>query len=211
MAALSLKEKAYQEIRSLILSGNLKPGEFLTERGLVERLEMSRTPIRSALEKLEAEGFIRQSPNQGIIVEQMSINKAVDIYDLRVAVEAHVVRKLSAAQLTSEQVQWFKQNLNEQKGYMEAGDFENFTLLDSQFHKMLAKVHGNNEIISMMEQLQDKQYIIAMNVLKKDAQRIVISYKDHVRIFEAIIAKNGQEAVESITRHLEYGKQILIT
>jgi DNA-binding GntR family transcriptional regulator len=211
VAAPSLKEKAYEQIRKLILAGQLKPGEFLTERALVERFQMSRTPIRSALEKLEAEGFVRQSPNQGIIVEQMSINKAVDIYDLRIAVESHVVKKLCAANLTADQEQWCRDNLDGQKSYMETGDSDNFTILDSAFHKMLAEMHGNNEIITMMEQLQDKQYMIAMNVLKKDATRIVISYKDHVDVFEAILAKDSRQAEECIIRHLEFGKRILVS
>src|SRR6185437_11004753 len=60
-----LKERAYEEIRRLIVSGRLAAGTFLTERQLAAQLGMSKTPVRSALERLETEGFVRISPQQG--------------------------------------------------------------------------------------------------------------------------------------------------
>jgi len=72
-AALTLREQAYISIRTLILSGELKAGEFLTERFLVEKLGMSRTPIRAALEKLDHEGLANYTPNKGLSVADISL------------------------------------------------------------------------------------------------------------------------------------------
>src|SRR5579872_4371815 len=68
-----MKEQAYAELKRLIQSQELAPGSFLAERQLAHRLGMSKTPVRSALERLESEGFVRISPQQGAIVCDLSL------------------------------------------------------------------------------------------------------------------------------------------
>src|SRR5690554_4437429 len=108
---------------------------------------MSRTPIRSALERLESEGIVNYTPNKGIIVPELSIERAVDIYDIRMAVESHIVSKLAVGSLSEENTSWFKENLNQQKEYLDTKNIEKFTAMDSAFHRKLAYVYGNKEII----------------------------------------------------------------
>lgn len=206
----SLKHKSYQELRHLILSGRLEPGQFLSERSLVERLGMSRTPIRAALERLEAEGFVKQSPNQGIIVEAFSITKAIEVYDLRMALESHFVRLLTNRGLTKEEVKILESNLEEQKLLMEEDDQELFSIKDYQFHMKLAEFYGNKEIIQTMENIYDKCNMIALNVLRKDLGRIKVAYKDHSTIFKHILSGEPEIAVAETVQHLEFGKKILI-
>lgn len=211
LKTLTLKEKAYRELRQLILKGELKRGEFLTERSLVHRLGMSRTPIRSALERLEVEGFINQAPNQGLIIAEMSIDKAVDIYDFRMALETYVVRKLANRGLREEEITWFKENLNNQKEYLGKNDIVNYTSADAEFHHKLILIYENKEILQAMGQIQDKLYQIALKVLRKDSLRIEVSFNDHVKIFENILSGNGEQAAEEIIQHLEFGKRILVS
>ena len=80
-----LKERAYDEIKRLILTGELNPGTFLAERQLAARLGMSKTPVRSALERLESEGFISISPQQGAIIRDLSLDEIADQYEIRTA------------------------------------------------------------------------------------------------------------------------------
>ena len=213
MQPVTLKEKAYLEIRKLILNGVLKPGEFLTERELVERLKMSRTPIRSAMERLEAEGFINNSPNKGPIVAEISLKRAVDIYDFRIALESHVVRKLAAVQWNEGEgsYQQLKENLREQKRFLDEKNDVGFTKKDAQFHQELASIYGNEEIIEMMEKIQDRLQLLALQVFRKDALRLQRYYDDHVEIFELISQGSGEEASKKMIQHLEIGKGILIS
>ncbi len=210
MTRTTLKEQAYIKLRQHILDGEFKPGEFLTERTLVEMLGMSRTPIRSALERLDVEGLANYKPNKGLIVAEISVSKAIDLYDFRAAMECFVVRKLSVLSWREQDIHWFEDNLQEQKHYMLANDYTGFTLADSQFHRMLAKVNDNSEILHAMEQLQDKLFQIALRVLRKDRSRIQISYEDHARIFDLIKEGKCEEAAQAMEKHLEYGKRILI-
>ncbi|MRH41246.1 FCD domain-containing protein [Aquibacillus halophilus] len=211
METLTLKEKAYQELKGLILTGELKAGEFLTERLLVEKLEMSRTPIRSALEKLEVEGFVRQSPKQGIMVESMSIEKAINIYDLRSALESYVVKQLAEREIDKDEKARIKQILEQQKLYMEQDDFYNFSIKDFEFHRALAEIYDNKEIIHILDQIGDKLRFIAITVMKKKKTRINIAYEEHLLIVDHIFAGNGEKAASELTEHFVKGKLILIS
>lgn len=208
---MTLKENAYIELKRLIMENELHPGQFLSERALTERLNMSRTPIRSALERLEAEGFVKQSPQQGVLVLETSIKKAMDIYDLRIALESHIVGKLAETEFSVQDIAWFEHNLELQKLNLEKMDQVQFTALDSEYHRKLSEVYGNLEIIQTIEKIQSRLYQIALTVLRKDLNRIQIAYLDHRNIFDFIVANNKAQAVELIVNHLEYGKLILIS
>lgn len=211
MANVTLKEQAYIKLKESILRGELTPGQFLTERTLVEMLGMSRTPIRSALERLDVEGLANYTPNKGLVVAEISLGKAIDLYDYRIALETHVARKLSSLIWESDDIAWFERNLDEQRQAMQEQDFVGFTSADAAFHRKLAQVNGNSEIILAMERLQDKLHQIALRVLRKERDRIGVSYEDHMLIFRHIRDGNPAAAAEAMETHLEYGKRILIT
>jgi DNA-binding GntR family transcriptional regulator len=210
MTKLTLKEHAYSELRRRIISGELKPGQFLTERMLVDMLKMSRTPIRSALERLDADGLALYTPNKGLVVAEISLKRAVDFYDLRMALECHIVQKLAKRSFTQAEKEQFHDNLAHQERCLRSDDYACFTEADSEFHRLLARLYDNDEVIRVMDQLQDKLFVIALTVLRKDRERILVSYQDHVAIVEALLQGNGEQAAKIMGDHLEYGKKILI-
>ena len=97
---------------------------------------MSSTPVRAVLERLEAEGFITISPQQGIVVRELSIQEIIDHYELREVLEPYAVRKL-AGHLTAEQVVRWLANLDAQRSSLEAEDLERNVELDTEFHAVL--------------------------------------------------------------------------
>ena len=90
-----LQSRAYAELRRLITSGEFPPGSFLSERQLAAQLGMSKTPVHVALERLEADGFVTISAQQGVVVRGLGVEDIVDHYELREAVESWVVRRLA--------------------------------------------------------------------------------------------------------------------
>ena len=210
MSEITLREKVYDQLRELIIYGDLKPGEYLTERALAEKMQVSRTPIRSAIERIEADGLVSYTPNRGMIIAEVSINKVVDFFELRSIIESHVVRKLASRSKSSEDFKWLQDNLESQKVFVEQKDYISFTKADSEFHRKLVQTYGNGEMIQIMEKLQDRLFQLALNVLKKDNERICASYEDHRSILNYIMEGNGEEAAQKIVQHLEFGKQILI-
>lgn len=207
----SLKEKAYQSLKLSILSGEHPVGALLTERALAEKLGMSRTPVRSAIERLESEGYLHCTPNKGILIGDLSLKQVIDFFDLRNALEPYVAGKIAASPVQNDEAVWFTANLEEQESCLGQQDFIHFTELDSAFHRRLFKLYGNQEMIQTMNHLQDKLFRIALNVLKKDNARIHQSILDHRNIWKAIMAGNPELAASELRQHLEYGKKILMS
>src|SRR5437899_8390145 len=90
-----LKDRAYDRIKVRLLNDDYPPGSFLSERQLAENLGMSKTPVKAALERLESEGFISVSPQQGIVVRELSVHEIADQYEIRAALESYTVRALA--------------------------------------------------------------------------------------------------------------------
>src|SRR3954447_15910251 len=99
-----LKHRAYEEIKRMILDGEIAPGSFLAARPLATRLEMSTAPVRSALERLDHEGFVTISPQQGAVVRDISFREISELYEIRMALEPFVARRI-AGRLKPDQVQ----------------------------------------------------------------------------------------------------------
>ncbi|WP_219835485.1 GntR family transcriptional regulator [Paenibacillus sp. R14(2021)] len=93
--AVTLRDKAFQTIKGHIVHGDWAGGTFLSEKFLSELLGMSKTPIRSALDRLEMMGLVKLSPKQGVFVQELSLKKILEFYELRLSLETYAARKLT--------------------------------------------------------------------------------------------------------------------
>lgn len=205
-----MKEKAYDSLKQLILSETFEPGTFLSERQLASRLRMSKTPIKSGLERLESEGFIGISPQQGIVVLDLTLEEINDHFETREALETYVVRRL-AGRLTLEQVWRVRENLAAQKVTVEKLDDPANRLFDSEFHMLWCQFLGNREIIAVMQRLRDRIHRIVSRVNSRNLSRMNEGLEEHVRIAEAVISGDGDLATRSIEEHLRSGKLCLLS
>lgn len=145
-----LKDQAYQQLKQMLLDGTYAPGTFLSERQLAEQLGMSKTPVRAALERVEAEGYITVSPQQGIVVRELSLREIKEHYEIRIALETYIVRRL-AGNLTAEQVDQIEDNLAQQVAAIQQNDTQSHVAYDRDFHLMLATFFDNREIVQVMQ------------------------------------------------------------
>jgi DNA-binding GntR family transcriptional regulator len=204
-----LQSRAYSELRRLIVTGEFPPGTFLSERQLAAQFGMSKTPIHVALERLESEGFVTISAQQGIVVKGMSVDDIVDHYELREAIEAWVVRRV-AGRLTAEEQVRLRENIAQQEAALEANDLIKLMLLDEQMHYLLCSFLNNREVNSTMERLRDKIHQVIIRVTDSDRSRPPESVAEHVGIVEAVCAGNGPLAADLMTAHLEAGKRRIL-
>ncbi len=206
-----MKTQAYDELKSLIVSGSIEPGSFLSERSLSVRLGMSKTPIRTALERLSMEGFVTISPQQGIVVREMSLHEISDQFQIRLALEGFVLRTI-AGKLSAEQVAQLEGQLKLQKRAAQANDVARTAELDTEFHLMLCSFLGNAEIIRALCQLRDRIARVILRVFKESSlARLQENLQEHRAIADAVIRGKRELAVELLERHLEYGKQSLLS
>ena len=206
----SMKERAYEEIKRRLMSGDYPPGSFLSERQLADKLGMSKTPIKAALERLEAEGLIAVSPQQGIVVREMSLQEIADQYEIRAALESFTMKTL-AGRLSPEQVKRLRANLDAQAKLRGGGELAKGVELDAAFHTMFPEFLGNQEIIRVVGQLREKMQRVLTQVFRLCPNRIDTSYAEHEAIAQAVIAGDGSKAADLIVAHLERGKRLILS
>ena len=204
-----LKEKAYSEIKQKIQAATFAPGSFLSERQLASLLGMSKTPIKAALERLEQEGFVNVSPQQGIVVRELSIQEIADQFELRQALEGFVVRSISG-RLTSKQTAALERNIRQQNAAAAKGTVGNLVELDSAFHLLLCEALGNQAIIDCLMQHRSKMHRVIFQVMTQAPGRWIAAVDEHTQIFKAVAAGKPNLAVELLEQHLLFGKQHLL-
>lgn len=205
-----LKERAYSEIKQRIVDGVFAPSTFLSERQLAGQLDMSKTPVRAALDRLEQEGLVSTSPQQGVIVRDLSVHEIADLYEMRAALETYTVRAI-AGRVTEEQKRLVQENLRAQQKACPKGDVQTVVTLDAAFHMLLCSFLGNDEMVRVMSQLRDKVFRVISRVFQVNPPRIHQSFVEHKAIADAIFAGQADVAAQRIVEHLERGKKHLLS
>lgn len=207
-SSLSLKHRAYAELKDQILSGALPPGTLLSERQLALTLKMSKTPVHAALERLEGDGLVEVAAQQGIVVRAISPRDITEHFEIREALETFVVARL-AGRLTAEQGGRLKRNLADNRRAVRQGDIAGNIRLDSEFHLLLCEFQGNGEITRAMGRIRDKICGVIHQISTRHPARMRVSLAEHEAIAAAILAGDGAAATELMTTHLGNGLKSL--
>ncbi len=205
-----LKDRAYERIKQRLLNNDYPPGTFLSERQLAESLGMSKTPVKAALERLESEGFLNVSPQQGIVVRELSVREIADQYEIRAVLESYALRSL-AGNLTSDQVARVRANLAAQARLLGSADVLKRVELDAAFHTQFVEFLGNGEILRVIVQLRERMQRVVTQVFRLCPIRIDTSYDEHAAIAAAVIDGDGARAADLLVRHLELGKRLILS
>jgi len=204
-----LKDRAYDELKALIQDGVFPPNMFLSERQLVERLGMSKTPIRSALELLEAQDLVVVSPQQGIVVKDLSAQEITDLFDMRCAVEPFIASRLASRSLGASSIARLDANLTLQVEAALVGDAPASTRLDVEFHILLAEFLENREAHSWLARCFDRLHRSILRINRLSPDRLARSHEDHSAIAAAITAGRAEDASRLMLGHLAYGRRFL--
>ncbi len=205
-----LKDRAYAKIKQYIQQSRFSPGAFLSERQLAGLLGMSKTPIKAALERLEAEGFVAVSPQQGIVVRDLSVHEIADQFEIRLALESFVLRSM-AGKLDGPQTARVRNNLCQQQQAANEVDLAKAVELDAEFHALFCEFLGNREILRVMLQLREKMHRVVTRVFEKTPERLQAGYQEHCGIAQAVFRGDAERAATALEEHLNYGKQLLLS
>ncbi|MEZ6055993.1 MAG: GntR family transcriptional regulator [Planctomycetaceae bacterium] len=204
-----LRERAYSELKSRILCGQLEQAPFLSTRGLATELGMSLSPVRSAIERLENEGLLSIGPQRGIVVHNLTTNEIVDHFEIRQALETLVVRKL-ATRISTCQLEQLRANVAAYEKCLRTNNVEAFITRDSEFHLLLAEYAGNADIERVLRQLRDRIFRIVMRVIEHVPQRMQASVDEHRRILDLLEQGDGVRAAKYMVEHLRRGLNTLV-
>jgi DNA-binding GntR family transcriptional regulator len=199
----SLADQAYARIKQMIFDFTLMPGDRCSESELAQRLEISRTPLRQALQRLEREGFLQVMPKIGWQVAPLDFDTFDELYDLRVLIECHAAQHLAEAEqrdtLATLADIWLAPPPERQADGAEVGR------LDEQFHALLVQGSGNREMARVHKQITERIRIIRRLDFTK-AARVEATYDEHARILRAITRRRGDEAQRLLRAHIEQSK-----
>jgi DNA-binding GntR family transcriptional regulator len=156
LRTVSLRQQVTDSLRESILEGNLRPGQKLIERELCEEMQISRTVLREALQHLEAEGIIVNVPPKGRAVVAISQKEAKEIFDVRRAMEA-VVMKDFRRNASEMQIAELRQKLDR----LDASDSkEDMMTIEGQITSVIMKVSGNRTATDILAQLNNRIMIL---------------------------------------------------
>lgn len=203
---------AYQTIRRKILSNELKPGQCLTESHLCEELGLSRTPVRSALQRLQYDGLVRHEPGKGMTVSLFTLTDLLELAEIRIPNECLSVG-LAVERMTDEEIEALGRCARDTVKAAEDRNSQLCFELDNQFHVMIANGSKNSwiqKIVSRLVDVSDRSTFLS----KIDYDRMPVAANLHMRVFEAIEARNKELAQQRMKEHLEnwieYTKQRLL-
>ena len=197
---LSLSDRVYYYIKDLILSGELEAGEKIAENQIATRFQVSRTPIREALKRLEEYGLVRIKPRAYAEVVSLRPEEAEDVASLRAALEVFAVGLL-AERGSDEDFDALQQLVDACRSCVESGEvaatFEN----DSSFHLEIAKRTGNRHLYELSERLDAKVQLLRL-VLHLPMDRLTMFVGQHDQIMEALRARDAEQARLLMRRHI---------
>lgn len=151
--ASSLTDRAYRELEEMIATLQLRPGEVLSEAGLMQRLGIGRTPIREALQKLAMEGMVLILPRRGILVPEINVGQQLDLLDVRRELERFVARR-AAVRTTKVEREAFAELASALEASADADDDIGFMRLDRRFNAMLLDAARNEFAARSMRLMQ---------------------------------------------------------
>ena len=189
----SIAEKAYESIKNLILAKEIT-GKINQEE-IAKKLDISRTPVILALNRLESEGFLESVPYKGFFVKKYSKKEFEEINVVRLLFETYGLKKL-IENLSEKEIGAMKDFLKKYRQYFENKELGKYRELDISFHNYIINQTKNQYIIK-----QFKESIIIPDTSSAYIP-IDISIKHHVDLVESIISKNYIKAKKTIKEHI---------
>ena len=212
MAFKRLQEQAYDHLRDMVLSGAFEPGIIYSETKTAESLGVSRTPTRDALQKLSHDGLIDIMPSKGFRIHQLTQRDAVEIHQMRCAIEGYCVRLL-AQQIHAPEAQRLLSGLtgliDKQRMVMDNGEeVKNFVSLDFSFHMQIINFARNDVFTETFRNQVYRIGIVATNALTKTA-RMQQSLTEHMKLLDVIKSGRPDDAYGALLTHYQNLAQMI--
>ena len=198
----SLADKAYHEIRGLIVSLELAPGAVIDERELIERLEIGRTPVREALRRLSHEGLVEVYPRRGMFVTGVDVRVLARHSEVREVLEPEAAR-LAAERATDTD----REELSALLAELDGGGSELMDL-DERIHRAVYRAAHNDLLEATLEQY----YVLALRIWSialDRAHELEEAVEAHRALLEAIQAGDGDRAADTMRAHVQNFEQTM--
>lgn len=203
----NLNAKAYKILLQRIVSGEYKPGSTLNEAGLVNDLGISRTPIHSAMIRLQQEHLVEFLPKKGLRVTDITAETIREIHDIRDLIEPYSVREFGR-QISKDRLLYFLEVFNGKNSSDTSA--ENLLLLyesDVSLHMEFVSQTRNKLLCDYYASLQNQFERIANICGQNDIDRLFASNEEHTNIILALLKDDITTAEEAVRKHLRLSRE----
>jgi DNA-binding GntR family transcriptional regulator len=196
----SRSEAAYRIIKEKIVTLKLPPASLLNEADLMAELDLGRTPIREALQRLAFENLVVILPRRGTIVADLNMSDLQKIFEIRLELEVYAVR-LAAERATPGQIAEMELLFANCDEMIHQGDYHQLIRLDHQAHRLLAQAAHNEFLEETLERMYTHVLRLWYVSLHK-VSRLAEAIEEHRNIVAAIKAGDSQRAAEIMRSHI---------
>lgn len=200
-SSTSAAERAYQEIREQILDGTHQPGTMLGENALATDLEVSRTPIRVALARLQDEGWIVIYPKRGALVQGMSERMIAELAEARLLLETTAVDRAST-ESRQRLADRLERSIAAQRDALNQGDLRGFIDLTLEFHRGFVEAGGNTVLLELYAQLSDRHRFVLFAAGARLLSRGADIITEHAKLTEYLRSGDAAAFAKMLRDHI---------
>jgi DNA-binding GntR family transcriptional regulator len=197
-AKQSNTEMAYREIRRQILENEMPAGFQVTEQDLAAKLNVSRTPTREALLRLESEGLVEIWPRHGMRVKRVSVDDVREIYEVLTALESTAAGLAATRKPPKDHIAAMRASIADMDSALKKDNLKAWAMADERFHRLLTEASGNARFVEIVDTYFGQAHRLRMMTLGL-RPKPSSSNRDHEAVVKAI-AKGDAEAAQRIHR-----------
>lgn len=203
------------QIRDAILDGTVSAGERINEVRFSKTLEVSRTPVRAALQALAGEGLLDYAPNRGFTVREFPLSAIVDAYEIRASLEGVAARFAAERGLSAEERAIIEESLVAgdkllARGEFAEGDLTIYRGINGDFHDTLLSAARNRMLAEMIRICHHVPMSSSRNIVAFEHRDVRRRHDDHHRIYDAIMAREPWRAEVLMREHVSGVKSSLV-
>lgn len=206
---IPIAEQAYAELKRQILENEMLAGHQLMEGEIAELLNISRTPAREAMMKLEAEGLVEVRPRHGMKIKPISVSDMREIYALLTGLESTAAWQAASRDHPDADIQILTDSVAQMEKALAEQDMKLWAKSDEAFHRQLVAMSGNKRLIELVDRFIDQSHRVRMLTLSLRPAPSQ-SNEDHANVVDAIVKKDADRARRLHRIHREKAGKLLV-
>lgn len=204
----TISEQLYETLRSQIINNKITPGSKIDFDTLLKDYNISKTPVKTALAKLEYDGLVTIKPRSGTYVSIPSIKQIIDTYELREAIEWKAIQ-LAIPNIPKEEILKLKEKIDEAEDNIFKNEFKLFFESDVDLHELICNYSNNDQLIKVKNMIDYQTHWF--RVLGATGQnRAYKSSIRHKEILNTMLNKNIKKSADILSLHIDEVKEAVI-
>ncbi|MBN1104930.1 MAG: GntR family transcriptional regulator [Deltaproteobacteria bacterium] len=204
----SLGQHVFEHLKMAIIRGEVAPGDRLVESRIAEILNISRTPVREAIHKLEREGLLKRLPKGGFTAVNLTREDIEETFGIRCVLESYAAR-LAAVNHKAEELDPLRKKIGEFQRCLDEGKMDRLPGINTEFHNQFYALSRSPKLIKLINDLRDQIFRFRRIILQmEDMARV--SNEDHRKMLDAIQTRDLDRVEALVTEHILRGRQVVI-